>query len=357
MSTSAEGSVKGKCEARNFRSTLVDLEEGAAELLEHPLQVRHRDVAVDREALDLVEHRRVGLVVVGAVDPARRDHPAGHAVRLHVADLHRARCGCAARAAGGCRRRSLRHVERVVLLPRRVLGRDVQGVEVVPVALDLRPLGDGEAEVGEDRDDLVHHLADRVDRALRAPGAAAASRRPIRRRRAPRARRRRDGARASASASAMSSFSALSAGPAVCRSSGGMAPRPRISPETSPFLPRAARRTSSSAASSVGRGDRGEILLAQAGDGVHGPLRKARISRRRLAPLSGDFKGPGGARAAFWRDLGHAAGAPVCVRCRSLGGTEDPDQVRQVREAGVGGDLRGGPSRRARAGASPGRRG
>ena len=53
-----------------------------------------------------------------------------------------------------------------MLLPRRVLGRDVEGVEVVPVALDLRPLGDGEAEVGEDGGDLVHHLADRVDGAL-----------------------------------------------------------------------------------------------------------------------------------------------------------------------------------------------
>ena len=89
MSTSAEGSVKGKCEARNLQLDAVDLEEGAAEFLQHPLEVRHGDVAVDGEALDLVEHRRVGLVVVGAVDPAGRDDAAGHAMRLHVADLHR----------------------------------------------------------------------------------------------------------------------------------------------------------------------------------------------------------------------------------------------------------------------------
>ena len=47
-----------------------------------------------------------------------------------------------------------------------MLGRDVEGVEVVPVALDLRTLGDGEAEVGEDRGHLLHYLADRMDRAL-----------------------------------------------------------------------------------------------------------------------------------------------------------------------------------------------
>jgi hypothetical protein len=44
--------------------------------------------------------------------------------------------------------------------------RHVEGGEVVPVVLDLRPGGDGEAEVGENLGQLVHHLADRVDRAL-----------------------------------------------------------------------------------------------------------------------------------------------------------------------------------------------
>ena len=47
MSTSADGSVNGKCDARNFSSTRFHLEERPAELLQHPLQVRHRHVAVD----------------------------------------------------------------------------------------------------------------------------------------------------------------------------------------------------------------------------------------------------------------------------------------------------------------------
>ena len=39
MSTSAEGSVKGKKDGRKRIFTLLDLEERLAELLQHPLQV------------------------------------------------------------------------------------------------------------------------------------------------------------------------------------------------------------------------------------------------------------------------------------------------------------------------------
>ncbi len=58
-----------------------------------------------------------------------------------------------------------------MFLPRGVLGRDVQGVEVVPVGFDLRAFGDGKAHIGEDRGQFLHHLGDRMDRAHAArPG-------------------------------------------------------------------------------------------------------------------------------------------------------------------------------------------
>ena len=64
-----------------------------------------------------------------------------------------------------------RQIERVVLLARRVLGRDVERGEIVEILLDMRPLGDDEPHLAEDRDDLVDRLADRVDAAgLDAPG-------------------------------------------------------------------------------------------------------------------------------------------------------------------------------------------
>src|SRR3546814_19330470 len=47
---------------------------------------------------------------------------------------------------------------------------DVEGGEIVPVVLDLGAGGDCKAKVGEDFGEFVHHLADRVDAALRARG-------------------------------------------------------------------------------------------------------------------------------------------------------------------------------------------
>src|SRR5205823_1278224 len=61
----------------------------------------------------------------------------------------------------------LRDVERVLHVPRRVVARDVERFEVVVVGLDLGPLDDGEAEAGEDRDDLVVDARERVERAAR----------------------------------------------------------------------------------------------------------------------------------------------------------------------------------------------
>jgi hypothetical protein len=167
MSTSAEGSVKGKCEARKRSSHLVDLEEGAAEFLQRPFQVGHADVAINRQPFDLVEHRRVGLVHVHPVDAARRDDADRRALFGHRADLHRRGMG-----AQHMRRAGVavgpRHEERVMLLPRGVFRRDVQRVEVVPVGFHLRPLGHREPHVGENRGQLFHHLRHRMDRAARA---------------------------------------------------------------------------------------------------------------------------------------------------------------------------------------------
>ena len=50
-------------------------------------------------------------------------------------------------------------------LARRMAGRKVEFGEVVVVALDVRPFGDREAHVGENRGQFVIHLADRVDAA------------------------------------------------------------------------------------------------------------------------------------------------------------------------------------------------
>ena len=55
--------------------------------------------------------------------------------------------------------------ERVVHLARRMADGEIERGEIVVVGLDVRPFGDREAEVGEDRGDLVDDLADRMDAA------------------------------------------------------------------------------------------------------------------------------------------------------------------------------------------------
>ena len=57
-------------------------------------------------------------------------------------------------------------IERVVVLPRRMLGRNVERGEIVEVGLDVGTLGDREAHIGEDLGDLVGDLAHRMDAAL-----------------------------------------------------------------------------------------------------------------------------------------------------------------------------------------------
>src|SRR6516165_10978482 len=50
-------------------------EEGLAEFLKDPFQIAEIGGAVDYETFDLVEHRRMRLVRVATIGPARTDHP------------------------------------------------------------------------------------------------------------------------------------------------------------------------------------------------------------------------------------------------------------------------------------------
>ena len=88
---------------------------------------------------------------------------------------------------GGSRKNVVLHV------PRRVLGREVEGREVVPVVLDLGPALHGEAEAREGRLDVGEGLRERVDGAGRDGRGDAAGEREVERRRAGRAGRPRVG--------------------------------------------------------------------------------------------------------------------------------------------------------------------
>src|SRR5437867_2575247 len=105
---------EGRPEA-DLRATSEHL---AREELERALEIADRDVAIDGQAFDLVEHRRVRDVGVAPVDPARHDEAHGRPLRLHRPDLH----GRGVRP----QQRVLAQVERVLHVARRIIARDVE---------------------------------------------------------------------------------------------------------------------------------------------------------------------------------------------------------------------------------------
>src|SRR6266536_638843 len=143
-------------------------EERPIEGLQRALEVGEGDPLVHRQALHLMEDRHVlrGDLLV-AKDAARHDHVDGRLPRLHGPDLHG---------------RGVRSKQQLGVLgqveeggvhhgARRVVGRDVQGIEVVPLGLHLRTLHHLVPHAGEDVDHFVLHDRQRVQRARAEPSA------------------------------------------------------------------------------------------------------------------------------------------------------------------------------------------
>ena len=181
-----------------------------------------------------------GMCVASGV--SRRNDPAGGddvdrglAVE-HRADLHRRRV----RAEHGRARRRAGVVDEqgVELVARRVAGRHVERLEVVPVGLHLGTLGHREPEPDEDVLEALPRLRDDVGVAAAGGAGELGEVEPFGGDAARRARPRpaRRGARAMAAAS--SAWAAFSACPAALRSSTvASAPRPVLIVASGPRLP------------------------------------------------------------------------------------------------------------------------
>ena len=115
-------------------------------------QVAEIQALVDGQHLHLVKHRRVGGIHgIAAIHPAGGHDPHRWGVVLQMADLHR--------RGVGAQQLAVRQIEGVLHVPRRVVGRDVEGSEVVVVGLDLGALLHPVAQARKD----VHDLLDRAD--------------------------------------------------------------------------------------------------------------------------------------------------------------------------------------------------
>ena len=133
------------------------------ELGEHALQVGEGDVAVHQEPLHLVKHGGVGHVRVPAVDLARGDDAHRGPAFLHDPDLHG--------GGVGAQQHLVVEIKGVLHVPGRVVRREIQGLEIVPVQLDLGA-GDGlETQVQEDVADLLHGAGEGMEAAQGTPPA------------------------------------------------------------------------------------------------------------------------------------------------------------------------------------------
>ena len=178
MSTSTLGSVNGKNDGPEA-DVHVAAEEAAGEQPQHALQVGHRHVAIDQQAFDLVEHRDSAWRRPCRADRRGRSEMirTGGGV-FSITRICTVLVWLRSKAATGGRPVDVGspparpvvalmdvQVEVFQRIAGRVLGRDVQGLEVVPLVLDLRPLGHGEPQPAHDLLQLLDRLRDRVQMA------------------------------------------------------------------------------------------------------------------------------------------------------------------------------------------------
>src|SRR5688572_8318452 len=143
----------------------VRSEHSPQKLRDSPLEVGHRDPAIDTQAFNLEEHGIVRRVWrIATEDASGRDHPHRYTTPLHGVNLNRR--GLRAK------REAFSRVERVLRRARRVMVRNVERVEVVEIGFDLAIVFDGVTECDKDVFDALAQQGDRMAMA----GARATSR-------------------------------------------------------------------------------------------------------------------------------------------------------------------------------------
>ena len=147
-------------------------EHGHGKLIEHALQVGHGQMLVDRKSLHLVEHRRMGGVeLIGAEHAARACDVQRHATGEQTTHLIGGGLGAQHHVGSDEARGVLGlialDVEGILHLTCRMVGAEVQRVEVVPFGFHFRTVGNLPAHGDEKVFDILHQLRQRVARAKR----------------------------------------------------------------------------------------------------------------------------------------------------------------------------------------------
>ncbi len=135
-------------------------------MIERGLEVHEGNAFVDGEAFDLRECRGMRWIEGILAVAHARDHASHRQLLVQQgADLHRAGVGTEQLASTPLTRKLGEvEVERVVLVQRRMVVREVERVEIVPLALGLGAERHDEAELAENAADLVDHAGDWMGR-------------------------------------------------------------------------------------------------------------------------------------------------------------------------------------------------
>lgn len=146
----------GKGEVGGAKANLgLFAEHFFGEIEEGLFEVGESHLLVHIEGFDLMENAmgasRDGLV---AEDPTRGDDADGGLVVLHDTDLDGRGMGA---QSDGLFAILFLDEESILHIACGVVGREVEGREEVPVIFDFDRFGDGEADAGENLDNLIHH--------------------------------------------------------------------------------------------------------------------------------------------------------------------------------------------------------
>ena len=138
----------------------VRAENLAEEGFERAFEIGEADVVGDVEAFELVEDAEVrGVDLIAAIRGAGGDDADGQCLRgFHRANLHAGGVGAQQAAIG--------KVEGVLLVAGGVIGGRVQRIEAVELGLDLRSLGQNEAQATQRADGEIADLSEWMQRAI-----------------------------------------------------------------------------------------------------------------------------------------------------------------------------------------------
>jgi hypothetical protein len=160
MSTSAEGSVNGKYEARS-RIDRFCSKKASMKSMQRRLQIGEAHALIDEQPLDLMKHRRVAGIGIDAIDAPGRNQCHRRLLRLHGADLHR--------RGMGAQQMTVLEIERVMQRARRMIRPECSALRSCRTRLRSPGRGPPETRAPEDLLDAQARERDRMQAAQVSP--------------------------------------------------------------------------------------------------------------------------------------------------------------------------------------------